>query len=68
MRQEALNEITILLELRRPISEKIIGLLKERISRVYGKTLVVHIKQVPAIIQDGPKFKVFVPLKNNSAL
>jgi phenylacetate-coenzyme A ligase PaaK-like adenylate-forming protein len=62
-RQDTLDEILILLEVRQHIEEKFIAALKERLLLFYGQELQITVTQISAIPQDGPKFKVFVPIK-----
>lgn len=63
VRQEKLDEVRILLEVRQPIDEGSINKLKKEIMRVYNRTpLGVSMEQVNAIHQEGRKFQVFVPL------
>lgn len=68
VRQKKLDEVRILLEVRRPIDEGSINKLKKEISGVYNRTpLGVSMEQVLAIQQEGRKFQVFVPMKNARA-
>lgn len=64
VRQDLLDEITVLLEVREHVSEKFIVTLQKRLTRIYGSTLKTRIKQVSLIHQDGQKFKTFVPIKD----
>jgi len=65
VRQDILDEVTVLLEVREHIAERFVTALENRLSLFYGGVLKINIKQTSAIHQDGPKFKVFVPLKTN---
>ncbi|OGM93830.1 hypothetical protein A2935_04100 [Candidatus Wolfebacteria bacterium RIFCSPLOWO2_01_FULL_47_17b] len=64
VRQDNLDEIGVLLEVREHIAKKFIAALEKRLSLSYGGALKIQIKQVSTIPKDGPKFKVFVPLKD----
>lgn len=64
VRQDSLDEIVVLLEVREHISERFIAVLQKRLTRIYGSTLKIRIEQVSFIHQDGQKFKTFVPLKD----
>ncbi len=63
VRQETLNEVTVLLELRESLSREVLDRFKERMSILYGGKLKLHVQEVLSIKYDGPKFKVFVPLE-----
>ncbi len=63
VRQDKFNEVKILLEIRDRIPREAIESLEQKIVQMYGKTLQIKIEQIERIGQDGPKFKVFVPLK-----
>ena len=63
VRQEALDEVKILLETRKPLPEGTIDDLKKRITARYDGLLKVTIEEVSSIHHDGQKFKVFVPLR-----
>lgn len=66
VRQDQLNEVKILLEIRAPLPAEVIELLKREIIEKYDQTLSVVVEQTDHIYQDGPKFKVFVPLKKGA--
>lgn len=64
VQQKALDEIEILLEVRDHISPETLDSLKNRLMRS-NKELKIKLKQLSAIPQKGPKFKVFIPLKDS---
>jgi phenylacetate-coenzyme A ligase PaaK-like adenylate-forming protein len=65
VRQDELDKIVILIEAKIPLSGEAIEKLHERIKLLYGERLTAEINQVAIIPNDGPKFKVFVPLKRS---
>ena len=64
VRQDKLDEVEVLLEVREHIAKKFIAALEKRLSLAYKGALTIHTKQTSVIHKDGPKFKVFVPLKD----
>lgn len=64
VRQDKLDEVEVLLEVREHIAKKFIVALEKRLSLAYKVALTIHTKQTSVIHRDGPKFKVFVPLKD----
>lgn len=65
VRQDIPGTVRILLEIKTPIEARVLETLAMRIRARYANAVDVSIEQLPAIMQDGPKFKVFVPLKKN---
>ncbi|MDO8522348.1 MAG: hypothetical protein Q7S08_03615 [bacterium] len=64
MRQDFIDELKILLEIREPVSNEIIDKLKEGVLALCNNAaLKIKVEQVHSIRQDGPKFQIFVPLQ-----
>lgn len=63
VRQEKLDEVLVLIVPRKPFLPKVLSDLQEQLYNFYEGKIAVRIKVVDEIIKDGPKFKVFVPLR-----
>lgn len=57
------DAITIILEIRSPISPEALRILEESTLRQYGESLQLEVRQVSKIDQTTPKFRVFIPLQ-----
>lgn len=66
--QEQLDEIRIIVETRHGYSSRNEVDLVEKIAHVYGRNLQLRIEPVRTIAQDGPKFRVFIPLQKQSSI
>ncbi len=65
VRQEALDQIHIVLEIKAMLPDMVIARLKEAIARKYDHQFKeIEVTQVPLLYQTGAKFKVFIPLRS----